>query len=316
MRLYTRFVSAAIILSSLMLSAACSEKPETSQVTAKTSDYYETSSYEKTSVTDSSENEDFSDRELSSITGSADSSESNDNTDSETEYLYPSDSSQESSKEEAPQEPDEDALMVQEILNGTLEKRSALLDVTPLYQYPELPTGCESVSLTMALNYLGEDLSLTEIASDYLIYGNDMVTGYCGDPFGDYGAGIYPPGLLATVKNYINTNSSPLAAADTTGTQLSDLFKLIDKGFPVVIWSTSSLRDPYNNDDEMYIEYNGYEYWWYTNEHCVILIGYDLDSGTVTINDPQYGCSLTYSLERFEYVYDMIRRMSLAVIKK
>ncbi len=225
-------------------------------------------------------------------------------------------SSSEPSEDEVLPEPDEDALMVGEILNGTLEQRAVLLDVVPLYQYPELPTGCECVSLTMALNYLGESLSLTDIASDYLVCDGDIVTGFCGTPFDEYGAGIFPPGLVNSAKDYIYSNSRPLAAADTTGTELNDLFKLIDKGYPVLVWSTSSLRDPYNDDDEIYITYMGYEYWWYTNEHCVTLIGYDLDNGTVTVNDPEYGCSITYDMERFEYVYDQTRRMSAAVIKK
>ena len=305
MKYLKRFLAMTTMLSSLIFWNGCSDKTENLQTNAEVSDgnsynISETSSSDA-AVSDPPNGDDFSDIDNSIA--------------SETETRN-RDNSQSSALADEVSKPDEDALAVQKIIDGTLEKSSALLDVTPLYQYPELPTGCESVSLTMVLNYLGENLSLTEIASDYLVYGDNMVTGYCGDPFGDYGAGVFPPGLLATAKNYISSNSRPLAAADTTGTSLSDLFKLIDKGFPVVIWSTSSLRDPYNNDDEMLIEYNGYEYWWYTNEHCVALIGYDLDNGTVTINDPQYGCSLTYSIERFEYVYDKIRRMSVAIIKK
>ena len=42
--------------------------------------------------------------------------------------------------------------------------RSASLDVPALQQYPELPTGCESVALTNALLACGFDLQKTEIA--------------------------------------------------------------------------------------------------------------------------------------------------------
>ncbi len=202
---------------------------------------------------------------------------------------------------------------VGEILSRPLQNSSGYVDVTTLYQYPELPTGCESVSLTMVLNYFGEALPLTKIASDYLIYGDDMAISYVGDPFSNYGAGTYPPGLIRTAQNYIDANQRKLAPVDTTGTGLSDLYKIIDSGYPVILWSTIHLNDPYNNDDEAYVSFNGVEYWWYTNEHCIVLSGYDLDNGTVTVNDPVSGY-MTYYTDRFESIFDEIGRLSIVLV--
>ena len=58
------------------------------------------------------------------------------------------------------------------------------LDVPELLQKPELPTGCESVALTMALMYEGYDLEKTTIADEYLVYSEDgdFTRGYVGDP--------------------------------------------------------------------------------------------------------------------------------------
>ena len=39
-----------------------------------------------------------------------------------------------------------------------------------ILQNPELPTGCESVALTMVLKYLGFDFEKTTIADDYLVF--------------------------------------------------------------------------------------------------------------------------------------------------
>ena len=39
-----------------------------------------------------------------------------------------------------------------------LPVRSCQLDAQPILQNPELPTGCEITSLTMAMNYLGYDV--------------------------------------------------------------------------------------------------------------------------------------------------------------
>ena len=46
---------------------------------------------------------------------------------------------------------------------------AASLEIQPILQEPELPTGCESVALTMALEYLGFELEKTTIADQYLI---------------------------------------------------------------------------------------------------------------------------------------------------
>ena len=56
----------------------------------------------------------------------------------------------------------------------------------PCYnQFPELPTGCESVALTNLLNYYGFGLAKTTIASSYLplTSGGNFVTAFSGNPF-------------------------------------------------------------------------------------------------------------------------------------
>ena len=47
---------------------------------------------------------------------------------------------------------------------------AAVLAVPNILQNPELPTGCESVALTMLLHYWGYDTLKTEIADHYLSY--------------------------------------------------------------------------------------------------------------------------------------------------
>ena len=38
----------------------------------------------------------------------------------------------------------------------------------PIIQYPDLPTGCETTSLTMVLNYLGYPVDKLDLADHYL----------------------------------------------------------------------------------------------------------------------------------------------------
>lgn len=64
----------------------------------------------------------------------------------------------------------------QPVTEGKLElPASAQLDIPEVFQMPELPTGCESVALTMALMYEGFELDKTTIADDYLVYSEDGI---------------------------------------------------------------------------------------------------------------------------------------------
>lgn len=70
-----------------------------------------------------------------------------------------------------------------------------------ILQKPELPTGCESVALTMVLKQKGYPIEKTTIAEEYLIYNRDnYASGYVGDPSTYGGVGIYPPGLVNTAN--------------------------------------------------------------------------------------------------------------------
>ena len=42
------------------------------------------------------------------------------------------------------------------------------IEVTPIYQEPELPAGCEITSLDMLLNYLGFDVDKVDLSDKYL----------------------------------------------------------------------------------------------------------------------------------------------------
>ncbi len=193
-----------------------------------------------------------------------------------------------------------------------LRNRSAQIDTEELMQNPELPTGCESVALTSALRSLGFKIEKTEIADKYLTYGEDMMWSYVGDPEEIDGAGIYPPGLTNCANDYLKAKKSKYTAYNTMGTKFEDLFKLIENGCPVLIWTTMDYEEPVLSD--VAFDYNGKYYYWYGLEHCVMLCGYDLDEETVTINDPLEGI-ITIDLDQMKSVYDGIDRLSMTIME-
>lgn len=209
--------------------------------------------------------------------------------------------------------PSKDALIqkyIERILAADVGS-SGSIDVDPLEQYPELPTGCEVVALTIALNALGADLEKTDVAENYLYYDDDYVLGYCGDPFSDDGAGIMPPGIITTVENYAAQTGASVYAYNTSHMPLRDLCKFIDAGCPVVVWTTYYMDEPMYTDDAH--EYDGETYYWYDNEHCVTLYGYDLEEGTVDIADPLQG-AVTVDADEFERINHDIGGWSVAII--
>jgi len=197
-----------------------------------------------------------------------------------------------------------------DMLYSKLSRKSVMLDVPEIDQFPELPAGCESVALTIAFNYYGCDLGKTEIASDYMVYGDDMITSYVGDPFNWGGAGIYPPGLVTTSANVIRAKNAQLYAFDTSGNKLQNLYHFIDNGVPVVVWTTVYMTYP---QLEGGTEYNGRTYCWYDNEHCVCLCGYDLTNNTVSFSDPEQGI-VTADADEFEEIFSAIGNFSLVLI--
>lgn len=183
--------------------------------------------------------------------------------------------------------------------------------VKHIKQYPELPTGCESVSLTMALNYYGFDLKKTDIADDYLIYdAESFLTGYMGDPYTETGAGIYPPGLAETANDFLKSEKSKMKAYNLLGTEFEELYAYVAAGYPVLLWTTISYEDPVFEEGN--VEYKGEVYNWFADEHCVVFTGYDLENEVVQLADPLKG-EVEVDIDTIQAIYDEIGQPALVI---
>ena len=216
-------------------------------------------------------------------------------------------------KTEAPEKKEQKSDKLEKILKSETVSLKKKLDAPEMLQEPELPTGCESVALTIALNTLGFDLEKTEIAENYLEYSADFINyavGYVGDPFEDDGAGVFPPGIVKTVDNYRTQAHKNAYSEDISGTRFEDIYKIIDGGCPVVVWTTMSYTEPVFDGDE--ITENGFTYRWYENEHCATLYGYDVGANEVYISDPLNGY-IAMDADEFEALYNEIGKLAVAV---
>ena len=92
----------------------------------------------------------------------------------------------------------------------------AWVDVPCYLQYPELPTGCESVALTNLLNYYGFGLGKTIIADYYLPKGSNgnFVTAFDGNPRRSSGGlmGCVAPAITIAGNNFLRAAGSIMQA--------------------------------------------------------------------------------------------------------
>ncbi|MCD8130604.1 MAG: C39 family peptidase [Lachnospiraceae bacterium] len=182
---------------------------------------------------------------------------------------------------------------------------------TVISQYPELPTGCESVAATMLVNYYGYSVDKVTLTDNYLptvaaaFYydangnkiGPDMENYFVGDPHGTgHICGV--PAIMTELNSYLSDQGSDLQAVNKTGITLDELYSYIDNDTPVMVWVTIYMANRrattgWYTEDGRWMEYA-------TNDHGAVLIGYT--DTTVTIADPISG-KVTYSRTQFEKVF-------------
>ncbi len=184
------------------------------------------------------------------------------------------------------------------------------IEMELVYQHPELPTGCESVALTMLLKYYGFDIEKTTIAKDYLVYSSNFVEGYMGNPFTTGGAGIYSPGLTRTANKFLNAQESDLNAKNVTDSTPEELYRYVSEDMPVVIWNTVYFLQ--NQPTGLKVKWGEKTYEWDSCEHCMVLTGYDLERNVVIVHDPIQGV-IERDADGFWERYEKLGSMALII---
>ncbi|MDO4522706.1 MAG: C39 family peptidase, partial [Eubacteriales bacterium] len=185
------------------------------------------------------------------------------------------------------------------------------LRMTNYRQNPELPTGCESVALAMVLNYKKFSIKKTTIANYYLPTNNggNFVTSFAGDPHSSSGCGIYAPGLTIAANKYLKAKKSKLKAYDISGIKLTDLYKYVNNGDPVIVWNGMYMLTPVPSFSYTTL---GKTWTFFRNEHCVVLCGYDKKKDKVLINDPLDGL-VWRNRSAFERIYNRMGKMAVVI---
>ena len=163
----------------------------------------------------------------------------------------------------------------------------AWVDVPCYSQYPELPTGCESVALTNLLNYYGFGLGKTIIADYYLPKGSNgnFVTAFDGNPRRSSGGlmGCVAPAISIAGNNFLRAAGSGKQAKDVSFSSISSIKNRLTCGQPVEMWNTEWGSWPGGRYAARW--YNGHSYGLWGGNHAVVLKGYDDEQGIVYLSD-------------------------------
>lgn len=182
------------------------------------------------------------------------------------------------------------------VWQSILEKEQVMsikiLKVPYLDQSRKYPTGCESVSAVMLLQYLGYSMTVDEFIENCLekdsfeqkegkLYGPDPNRFFCGSPYDEESFGCYAPVMVKALKKVLKTDYE---VRNETGATMKKLLReYIDRGMPVIFWACINMREPVLGPSWLFKE-TGEEFTWISNEHCMLLVGYDEEN--YYFNDP------------------------------
>lgn len=169
----------------------------------------------------------------------------------------------------------------------------ALINVPQISQVGKFPTGCESVSAVMVLNFYGCGISVKEFIDKHLVKKRisdhpDPNSAFVGSPYDTHSYGCFAPCIAKAMNKVLKEAHAEVIR----GKSLKDLSEeYIRNGTPVLIWVTMGMRKTrptttwtigYTDENARYRK--GEKFTWPGNEHCVVLIGFN--DKDYFVNDP------------------------------
>lgn len=153
---------------------------------------------------------------------------------------------------------------------------SHCLNVKNILQIPGMPNGCEVVSLTIALNYLGYDIDHFTLYSDFMprsdLEDGDPWTTYVGEAT-DVGYGCYAPCVVDTGNDYIESVGGEHKVYNVSGKTMKEYEDHLIEGTPVIFWGLVNMN---MNPSICWVgNVDGKQVIWHSNSHCLVLIGFN-----------------------------------------
>ncbi len=227
--------------------------------------------------------------------------------------------------------PEELTVLSQDIAVNTEPEHSTSQEVTTtpsklirnvpvIHQFPRFPTGCESVTAVMALNYFGNPISVEQFVEEFLPTSRDFyVEGgknfgpspyeyFIGNPKSSASYGCMAPVIEKALCACLGDATSVDNLSDMSLEQICDRY--IDKDIPVILWATIRMLET-NPINSWYLS-DGTRFTWPGNEHCMLLVGYD--DTKYYFNDPYAGKLVAYDKRLTEDRFAELGSQALAIL--
>ena len=197
--------------------------------------------------------------------------------------------------------------------NKKKEEEQNNINFPTFNQFPEYPTGCESVALYLLLNFYEVNVSVEDIVSNLkkgpLPYKNNgQVLGgnpeieFIGDPKTKYSYGVYNKPIAEVANQYKNGVISKI------GLDFSEVLNLVESNHPVMVWTTINLSKPFISTT--WIDYKtGDTIKWISGEHAVVI--FDIEDNQVIISDPYTGTIRKLDKKLFESRYNYLGKRAI-----
>ena len=196
-----------------------------------------------------------------------------------------------------------------------LKQIKVVIDNFPTYnQYPEYPNGCEVVSLYLMLKYYNVDVDLETLVDELpkgdapymnegVIVGGDPEIEYLGDPHlsDGKGYGVYQKPIIELANKYKS------GMKDITGSSLSNVLKLVNKGMPVQVWASVNMKN--TKICLIWETYEEKKVSWMCGLHSLVIIGFTHNQ--VITSDPYNGTIKYYDRTQFEKMYNQYGKRAI-----
>ena len=181
-------------------------------------------------------------------------------------------------------------------------------------QFPDYPTGCESVALYTLLKYYNIEISIDDIINKLpkgeiphykgdIMYGGDPEREFLGDPKTKNGYGVYEKPIEKIANSYKK------GIKNITGSPLNNILKLVKKGYPVQVWTSIDCKEPKISNKTWIDKKTDKKIIWKQPFHSLIIIGYTKDQ--IITADPHEGKIKYYEKKDFEKAYNFFGKRAL-----
>ncbi|MDE6500639.1 MAG: C39 family peptidase [Ruminococcus sp.] len=213
-------------------------------------------------------------------------------------------------------------------------KKEMFIDV-PYYSQKSYPTGCELVSTSMLLAFYGFEIKAGNIIKDGYLeavdfkeekddkkkvkYGGDPNEVFIGNPEKNTGYGCHSGAIMLALREYLTEKvtdpDKQYMITDLSGMELEEICQeYINKEIPVLVWASINMNPTfYKLRNSWIIEETGERYFWKSNEHCLVLVGYDKEN--YYFNDPLIGKNTPYMKRLVERRYGEMGMQAVALIE-